>query len=729
MLRLFRRPSYYNIRRKYVVLLAVLVSLSVLTLALRGAIPDKTYAYREIAASSVQGLALSYRAQGEGWSVDAKNIVPETPFFSGEDRFQAVILRLPHEYVPAGSWMVRWVSVTYELTSDSVAQYEMFLVSRNATGAFLVNAQGPVFLSHSEVSKDIYRLDATTVPLTPLSEEFKLVGPLLDDFSILIAKKNPESGGFSFFRLEDSIELMSSNVDTRSRPVLDLQQITVFSIGAGVSIMIIPGLLLTAQALRLQRPSKGPPTIFWGILFSYGVVVRLVLAPFTGHPYDMEVWTQSARLYYESGLIGIRLFPLPFWYYVLLLAYSPYALLRILGFRDATFLGHISGMAESVFIKAPLMFSDLLAFYILVKICKRIDTAEGDSWKCKAFAVMYFLNPLAIYMSSVWGIYDGIAVALFLAGLYFGLLRERPVLSGLSFVASGLAKGFGFLGLVPLFVNPMRGKRISNILAIAGMTIAISTLLYLPVIATSTVRELPGIFLEFFRGRAGFGSSTSYVAGASFMSYLSVMGLNIQPAYLTYTLIALTVVLSILYAKQARDSLGQARLELTLRYFAAVFLVSYLVFFRVYEQYYLWVIPILIIYSFVTDATAPLLVALSLGIILIPPLLGTLIAGTAYYYGVPGNLPVDMAMLTVLASSLVVCGLISLADLKGRLAILKTDRGMAALAGPALWFSFTLAFYTYYRVPFLGAAWYPISLVIALTAATFFKWKSMRRNT
>ena len=74
-----------------------------------------------------------------------------------------------------------------------------------------------------------------------------------------------------------------------------------------------------------------------------------------------------------------------------------------------------------------------------------------------------------------------------------------------------------------------------------------------------------------------------------------------------------------------------------------------MVFFRVYEQYYLWVIPILIIYSFVTGATAPLLVALSLGIILIPPLVGTLIGGTAYYYGVPLDLPVDMAMLTLLA--------------------------------------------------------------------------------
>jgi len=695
-------------------------------MALRGAVPDKTYAYIEVAASSVRALALSYHAQGDAWSINARNIDPGAPFFPGENGFQAVVLWLPPEYAPTGSWMIRWASVTYQLTSNSTAQYEMFLISKNSTGDFLVDAVGPVFLSHSAISTDIYRLDANTLPLQPLSDEFRLIGPFLHEFSILIAKKNPEYGGFSFFKLENSIELMSSNIDIRSRQVPDLQQVMILSIGAGVGIMIIPGLLLTAQALRLERSSKGSPRIFWGILFSYAVLVRLVLAAFTGHPYDMEVWTQSARLYYESGLIEIRLFPLPLWYYVLLLVYSPYALIRILGFRDTTFLSHIPGMAESVFIKAPLILSDLLAFYVLLKIFKRIDTVGGDSWKAKAFAVMYFLNPLAIYMSSVWGIYDGVAVALFLMGFYFGLLAERPILSGLSFVASGLAKGFGFLGLVPISLDSMRRKRIFNILGIAGMTLGISILLYLPLIATSTVREIPGIFLEFFRGRTGFGSSTSYVPGASFMSYLSVIGVNIQPAYLTCGLIAVIVVLSIFYVLQSKDLFGRARLELTLRYFAVVFVAFYLIFFRVYEQYYLWVIPVFIIYSYVTGATAPLLVALSLGITLIPPLLGTLIVGTTYYYGLPLDLPVEMAMLTLLASSLVVCGLVSVADLRGRLAVLRTDWGMAALAGPSLWFSFTLAYYGYYRVPFLGPVWYPISLAIALTAATFLKWKSSR---
>lgn len=78
-----------------------------------------------------------------------------------------------------------------------------------------------------------------------------------------------------------------------------------------------------------------------------------------------------------------------------------------------------------------------------------------------------------------------------------------------------------------------------------------------------------------------------------------------------------------------------------------------------------------------------------------------------------------MAMLTVLASTLVACGLVSIAGLKGRLGILETDSGIAALAGLGMWFSFTLVFYAHYNTPFLGIVWYPVSVAVALWATAF----------
>jgi hypothetical protein len=59
-----------KMKLKYAVLLLV-ISLSVLTLCLRGAVPEKTYAYSEIPASAVHAAIVSYDLlNGAGWSVD-----------------------------------------------------------------------------------------------------------------------------------------------------------------------------------------------------------------------------------------------------------------------------------------------------------------------------------------------------------------------------------------------------------------------------------------------------------------------------------------------------------------------------------------------------------------------------------------------------------------------------------------------------------------------------------
>jgi hypothetical protein len=700
--------------------MAAIICLCILTVVLRGAAPEKTYLDSEISASSVRVTTVFYRQDIQGnWSVSTRSVEGHTPALLNEGPFQALVLQLPSQYEPTGAWSIRWVSVKYTLTSDSEVQYEMFLLSGNATGIPLVEAQGPILLSHSEAFTDIYRLDITPKHQLQQSKELMLLEPFLDDLSILIASKNLEAGGFSSFKLH-SIELMSSNVVVGSASSRTLEELT---LDAVIAIVAVPALLLAVLAFQVERPSDRPQRIFLWALLAYGVVARLVVAPFTGHPYDMEVWTQSTRLYYESGLIDVRCFPLPFTYYVLLVAYSPYALMRLLGFQDPTFLSHIPGMVESVFIKAPFMVADILVLYLMIEIIRNVEGVRSDPVRPMAFGLMYFLNPLAIYLSGAWGMYESIAVALFFAGIYLGLSRGRTLPSTLSFVMSGLTKGFGFLGLVLLLTIPTKERRAFKILGIAGIALGVSCLLYLPLLAASTIADIPEVISQFLRGRAGLGSNTPIVAGASYMSYLSVLGFDIVPPLLTYIFVGVLLIISIVYARSLRASAGRLTLELTLRYFAVSFLVFYLVFFRVYEQYYLWVIPILILYSYVKRASAPGFVAMTLGITLACSQLGTIIAGAAYYYGIPLNLPFDMSILTLLASTMVVCGLITVASMKGRLAIFESDRVMAALEGPALWFSVTLAFYARYKTPILGMAWYPISFAIALTGGAFLYWK------
>jgi hypothetical protein len=647
-------------------------------------------------------------------------------FISGNASFQAVIIELPYTYKPNASWSVRWSSVTYTLTSNSEFGYVMVLLSRD--GTILQDAEGQVFLSHEGAFADVYRLDATP-RVMPSFGELTFVQPLLGNFSIVIMKRGFEPSGFLMFKL-DSMELMTSNENVQSDVVIDSGQIGYMAIGMTVAVVAVP-ILLLAIAFRFKGHFR-PPSIFLMALFAYGIVCRLIMAPFTGHPYDMEVWTQPVRLFYESGVMDIRTFPLPLTYYLLLLAYSPYALLRTLGFQEAGFLAHNFKMLEAVFIKAPFIIADIFSFYFLLKILSRIGNGKLDSSGRFLYASLYFLSPLAILLSGVWGMYDSIAVALFLAGIYYTLFEKKPFRGAVFYTLSGLTKAIGFLGLFTTAFTLMREKKFSQLLVTFGMFSAIAILLYLPLLAVNGMQAFPELFLQFLRGRVGLGSGAPFVASTSYMSYLSLLGFNVASPYLMYLFIVLVVFISVYFGLRMRGSMDESRIGLTLGYFAVVFFVFYLTFFRVYEQYYLWVIPVLIIYAYLKKESGPAFIALGISVVVLPIwIFGVFLTGTEYYW-IPLNFPADTAILAILPSTIVTLGLISITYSKGPLAILKTWKGMLVSASLALWFSFSLAYYAYYGVPPLGLFWYLISLTIVLIVATFLhgkpRFESMNSN-
>jgi hypothetical protein len=440
----------------------------------------------------------------------------------------------------------------------------------------------------------------------------------------------------------------------------------------------------------------------------------------------MNVWTQAVRLFYESGVMDIRTFPLPLTYYLLLLAYSPYALIKTLGFQDAPFLAHNFKMLEAFFIKAPFIIADVLTFYFLLKILNRISAGKLGSSGRFLHASLYFLSPLAILLSSVWGMYDSIAVALFLAGTYYTLFAEKPFRGAVSYALSGLTKAIGFLGLIPTAFIFLREKKLLKLLTMFGVVSAIAVVLYMPLIAANGLPAVPEMFMQFLRGRVGLGSNSPYVASTSYMSSLSLLSVNIAPSDLTYLFAALVASISIYFGLKARAAANKAYIGLTLRYFAVVFLVFYLTFFRVYEQYYLWVIPVLLVYAYLKETPGLALAAMGISVVVLPIWqFGVFLTGAGYNW-ITLNMPADAAILGVLPSAMAALALIGVTCSKGSLTILKTWKGMLVSASLALWFSFGLVYYAYYRVPVLGANWYMISLMLALTGVAFFA-KTLRQ--
>src|SRR2546428_12582280 len=180
--------------------------------------------------------------------------------------------------------------------------------------------------------------------------------------------------------------------------------------------------------MKLTKPASA-------VLLS-GLGIRLGLAPFTGHPGDIALFIASQRLFYQTGTIDLKYFPtLPTVYYVQLLFYAPYQLLRLVGMPDFQYYYHTAMMIESLFLKLPSILCDFGIFIVLLSFTRKLIPAT-----------LFFLNPFPILLSSVWGTYDSMMLFPLFLGLYMLASRDNETVSSFAFVVSGLLKLFGFVG-------------------------------------------------------------------------------------------------------------------------------------------------------------------------------------------------------------------------------------------------------------------------------------------
>src|SRR5713226_1674788 len=179
--------------------------------------------------------------------------------------------------------------------------------------------------------------------------------------------------------------------------------------------------------MKLTRPASA--VLLWGL------GIRLGLASFTGHPGDVALFVTSQRLFYQTGTIDLKYFPtLPTVYYVQLLFYAPYQLLRLAGMPDFQYYFHTAMMIESVFLKLPSILCDVGIFVVLLSFTRKLIPAT-----------LFFLNPFPILLSAVWGTYDSMMLFPLIFGLYIFPTRANKTPSTLVFVVSGLLKLFGFV--------------------------------------------------------------------------------------------------------------------------------------------------------------------------------------------------------------------------------------------------------------------------------------------
>jgi Gpi18-like mannosyltransferase len=193
-------------------------------------------------------------------------------------------------------------------------------------------------------------------------------------------------------------------------------------------------------------------------LLIVGLVIRFILIPFTSHPNDLQV------LYIMNNdlLAGLNVYSTNSFTYPPLWAYSEFPALglssllvspKLFGVRvDALNLSSeswnlppvITTPLFNILSKLPLIVGDVLIGVLLYKIVKGF----GKEKLAKLSFILWFFNPLVIFVDSIHGQFDVLPTLMTVLGFCF-LLRRN-------YFSAGLSIGLGTLfKIYPIFLAPL----------------------------------------------------------------------------------------------------------------------------------------------------------------------------------------------------------------------------------------------------------------------------------
>ncbi|RLG08683.1 MAG: hypothetical protein DRN68_03205 [Thaumarchaeota archaeon] len=159
------------------------------------------------------------------------------------------------------------------------------------------------------------------------------------------------------------------------------------------------------------------------------LVARIIPAPFFGHPWDMYIWLKSGEL----GLNQVNIYLLgdpvdyPWGFY----AYPPTWLYWLI---LTTFISRLYPNLNFhvLMIKLPIIISDILVGILAYRIASRLGFDERKSLLIMG---IWLFNPITYFMSSIWGMFDSIAVLFMLISIKY-IIDEK-------YIRSAIAAGIG----------------------------------------------------------------------------------------------------------------------------------------------------------------------------------------------------------------------------------------------------------------------------------------------
>ncbi|MBO8142902.1 MAG: hypothetical protein H0Z37_12155, partial [Firmicutes bacterium] len=210
------------------------------------------------------------------------------------------------------------------------------------------------------------------------------------------------------------------------------------------------------------------------------LITRLIPAPFFGHPWDMYIWLKSGEL----GLNQVNIYLLgdpvdyPWGFY----AYPPTWLYWLI---LTTFIGKLYPTLNFhvLMIKLPIIISDILVGILVYGIAARLGFDEKKSLLIMG---IWLFNPITYFMSSIWGMFDSIAVLFMLISIKY-IIDEK-------YTRSAIAAGIGIavkilpaLILLPTLVHLLKSGKLDLrkfILRIALPAAAVFLIISTPFLTT-----------------------------------------------------------------------------------------------------------------------------------------------------------------------------------------------------------------------------------------------------
>ncbi len=374
-------------------------------------------------------------------------------------------------------------------------------------------------------------------------------------------------------------------------------------LGQGIDMLLLTIITPTAFFVTLailllrNKPLRSRNALF--LVLVVGVSIRLIAAPFYSSN-DTENFAAVSSIYYSVGALASEWVSLPGYVYMQTINYLPYALLRQVGLGDFEYLAQSIFIIESLVVKIPAILADLGISYFLYKIAKRTYPDKATT-----IVGLYLLNPLTVYVSGVYGQFDGIFSLLVLLTLYYTVARNDIKKGGILLGSSSLVLPVGVAAFFPYAFELSRRRKwreISLFFGISIGTLALGILPILfesrsPIILTSEERFLHAIPGEsivegsFSFSVYGINLWTSIGYGLNYRFLLQLwryaVGSVVYPigaglGFLTLTLLLLRA--------SKHEETSSRRISSALMYFLSVVALFQLTYPTVFLQFALWVV-------------------------------------------------------------------------------------------------------------------------------------------